>query len=131
MNVVVDASVLVAAVADAGALGEWAIEVLSENHPTAPHIVLAEATNVLRRLERERKLSTVDAETACSDLLALDLVLLPYEPFARRIWSLRGNLTSYDAWYVALAEALECPLATLDRKLARAPGPACDFLLPA
>ena len=40
-----------------------------------------------------------------------------FEPFAGRVWELRANLTSYDAWYVALAEALEAPLATLGRFL--------------
>ena len=49
----------------------------------------------------------------------------------RRIWGLRSNLTSYDAWYVALAEGLDCPLATLDRTLTRAPGPKCAFIVPA
>ncbi len=32
--------------------------------------------------------------------------------------------------YVALAEALDLPLATLDRELARASGPTCRFILP-
>jgi predicted nucleic acid-binding protein len=39
-----------------------------------------------------------------------------------RIWELRGNLTAYDAAYVALAEALEAPLVTRDERLAAAPG---------
>jgi hypothetical protein len=41
-------------------------------------------------------------------LQALDLrvELFPYAPFATRIWDLRDNATCYDAWYVALAEAL-------------------------
>jgi predicted nucleic acid-binding protein len=39
-------------------------------------------------------------------------------------------LTAYDAWYVALAEALETRLVTLDRRLARASGPRCGFVLP-
>jgi predicted nucleic acid-binding protein len=43
---------------------------------------------------------------------------------------LRGNLTSYGAWYVALAEALDCPLVTLDRKLSRAGGPICEIIAP-
>ncbi len=37
-----------------------------------------------------------------------------------RAWELRRNLTTYDAAYVALAEALEAPLLTLDRALGRA-----------
>jgi predicted nucleic acid-binding protein len=39
-----------------------------------------------------------------------------------RVWQLRGNLTAYDASYIALAEALDCPLLTADRRLAGAPG---------
>jgi len=35
---------------------------------------------------------------------------------------LRENLSAYDAAYVALAEALDAPLLTLDERLARAPG---------
>ena len=60
-------------------------------------------------------------------MLALDITLFPYEPFAGRIWELRSNVTCYDAWYVALAEALEVPVATLDVRLTQAAGPACEF----
>jgi predicted nucleic acid-binding protein len=38
--------------------------------------------------------------------------------------------SSYDAWYVALAEALRLPLATIDERLVKAHGPACDILTP-
>ena len=97
----------------------------------APHLVLVEATNILRRLERSKELTHVEAGAAQRDLVRLDLHLLPFEPFADRVWALRANLTSYDAWYVAVAEALELPLATLDRRLTRASGPRCRFLVPA
>ncbi len=40
------------------------------------------------------------------------------------------GLTSYEAWYVALAEFLGAKLATLDTGLALAPGPRCSFCLP-
>jgi predicted nucleic acid-binding protein len=39
-------------------------------------------------------------------------------------------VTPYDAWYVALAEALDATLVTLDLRLARANGPTCTFLTP-
>ena len=51
-------------------------------------------------------------------------------PFAQRIWELRGNVTAYDAWYVALAEALGSELATVDLRLSRASGCQCVFLTP-
>ena len=62
-----------------------------------------------------------------ADLLDLRIALFPYAPVGPRVWELRGALTAYDAWCVAVAEALEVPLATLDRRLARAPGPRCAF----
>ena len=60
----------------------------------------------------------------------LDLTLFPFAPFAGRIWDLRSNLTSYDAWYVAVAEALGCRLVTLDARLGRATGPKCEIIVP-
>ena len=131
MTTVVDASVLVAALVDSGHEGKWAESVLAEGRLAGPELVLAEASNILRRLERTEQISRIEATTSLGDLLRLDMELFPFAPFAERVWALRGNLTSYDAWYVALAEALDCPLATLDRKLSRASGPNCEIIAPA
>jgi predicted nucleic acid-binding protein len=62
--------------------------------------------------------------------MELDVELHAFEPFSQRVWELRHNVTSYDGWYVALAEALNLPLATLDGRLAKADGPKCRFLTP-
>jgi predicted nucleic acid-binding protein len=126
---VVDASVLVAATSDSGPDGAWAEEIIASDRLVAPYLVVVEATNILRRLELAKRLTALEAGTAQRDLLRLDLELAPYHPFSERIWALRTNLTSYDAWYVAVAEALALPLATLDRRLARSRGPRCRFLL--
>lgn len=128
MSVVVDASVLVAAATDSGRDGVWAESVLARGDLAAPQLVLVEAANVMRRLERERTLDAREADEARRDLLLLPIELFPFEPFAERIWELRQTVSSYDAWYVALAEALAAPLATLDRRLRRASGPRCRFL---
>src|SRR5262249_51214505 len=50
--------------------------------------------------------------------------------FSKRVWELRHNVAIYDGRYVALAEALDLPLATPDGRLARADGPTCRFLTP-
>jgi predicted nucleic acid-binding protein len=71
-----------------------------------------------------------DASLAHDDLLSLRVDLFPYAPCASRVWELRSGVTAYDAWYVALAEALGAPFATLDARLARASGPRCRFVLP-
>ena len=54
----------------------------------------------------------------------------PYEPLAERAWSLRETVSTYDAWYVALAETLNSDMVTLDGRLAGAPGPMCTFITP-
>jgi predicted nucleic acid-binding protein len=130
VSVVVDASVLVAALLDAGAEGAWAESVLSGGALHAPELAPAEATNVLRRLERAKRISTAEANAAHEDLMQLNLELFAFEPFGERIWELRHTVTSYDAWYVALAEGLRLPLATLDERLTKASGVTCDFLRP-
>lgn len=130
MSAVVDASVLVAAVADSGPAGDWAETVIADGEVVGPELVLVEATNILRRLEQARTLSRFEATAAHRDLLRLDLTLVPFTPFAQRVWELRATVTAYDAWYVAVAEAFAMPLATLDRRLARASGPRCRFATP-
>ena len=42
-----------------------------------------------------------------------------------RAWELRENVRPWDALYVALAEALDGTLLTLDARLARASGVGC------
>lgn len=130
MTVVIDASALVAALVDSGSEGEWAEEIAASGPLLAPELILVETANTLRRLESSGAISHLEANSAFRDLMRLELDLLPFAPFAERVWELRRNLTSYDAWYVATAEAFECPLATLDRKLSRAPGSTCVFLSP-
>ncbi len=128
MTKVVDASVVVAALVDLGPEGAWSEETVAEGSLIAPELVLVEASNVLRRLERSREISEIEAALAHNSLLRLELELFPFAPFAERVWELRKNLTSYDAWYVAMAESFDCPLATLDRKLSRASGPKCEIV---
>jgi predicted nucleic acid-binding protein len=130
LNIVIDSSVLVAALVDSGPHGEWAEEVLAGGLLLAPELVRAEATNIFRRLERAKLITTPEANAAQDDLMQLDIELFPFEPFAGRIWELRRNVTGYDAWYVAIAEALKLPLATLDEPLSKSNGVACKFLTP-
>ena len=94
----------------------------------APELVRVDAANALCRLELARKPPASEANAAYEDVLQLNIELQPFEPFAERIWELRHAVTSYDAWYVAVAEALGMPLATLDGRLVRANGPRCRFI---
>jgi predicted nucleic acid-binding protein len=230
MTVVVDASVVVAALSSGGATGGWAESVLAGEPLAAPHLLPVEAASILRRAEREGEISADAASLAYADLGRLRVEYFPYAPFAERIWELCAtlpgspqqeallervrshiagaqasrkrieleisallessgelerqagkaiaagrpdlareamdrrtsihaelsglrtqdhslretqdkliavserahpvNLGCYDAWYVALAEFLGVKLATLNARLAQAPGPRCGFWLP-
>ena len=129
-QVVVDASVLVAFLVDSGEEGTWAESIVADNSLLGPELVMVEASNILRRLEHAEEISRDEANDGHGDLLQLDLELFPFAPYAERVWALRHNLTSYDAWYVALAETVPCPFVTLDRRVSRANGPACEVLTP-
>jgi predicted nucleic acid-binding protein len=130
MSLVVDASVIVAVLVSTSEDGAWAERVIEEGSLFAPELIRVEVTNIIRRLERAKEMTEREADAAYEDFLELDLYLHPFEPFSDRVWELRHNVTSYDAWYVALAEALNLPLATLDGRLAAAKGPLCPFLMP-
>ena len=128
--IVVDASVLVAASVLADDAADWARQVIVVDDLAAPHLAPVEAQQAVRRLLQRDAIGVRIANQARLDVLAVNLDLHPFAPFADRVWSLRENLTAYDAWYVAVAEALDCPLATLDRRLADAPGLSCDVRTP-
>ena len=121
---------LVAAMVDVGREGIWAEELIASGSLHSPELARAEASNVLRRLELAKHIATSDANAAHEDLMRLHLEQFPFDPFADRVWQLRHTVTIYDAWYVAVAEALNLPLATLDKRLTKASGPTCSFLTP-
>ena len=87
----------------------------------APHLLDVEVLSVLRGLLRGGKLDLPTADQARLDHSAFTINRHETAPLADRIWQLRHQFTSYDASYIALAEALDAPLYTCDAKRA-APG---------
>lgn len=130
MTVVVDASVVVAALIDAGPAGAWAESILMSGSLAAPHLMPVEVANVLRRSALAGDISAAAASLAHDDLVSLRVELFPYSSCASRVWELRSTVTAYDAWYVAVAEILGANLATLDVRLSRARGSRCQFIVP-
>jgi predicted nucleic acid-binding protein len=88
----------------------------------APHLLDVEIAQVIRRYAALGEIDAVRGRTALADLADLPIRRYPHDMLLPRIWELRNNLTAYDAAYVALAEALEAPLLTRDRRLAAAAG---------
>ncbi|MBM6545687.1 type II toxin-antitoxin system VapC family toxin [Janibacter sp. YIM B02568] len=126
---VVDASVLAVALADDGPDGDAARARLRGETLAAPEPIDLEVASVLRRQNRLGTLDNRRAELALTDLAALPMHRAAHLTLLRRCWELRDNLTTYDAAYVALAEALDAALLTGDRRLAQAAGPTCTIVL--
>jgi predicted nucleic acid-binding protein len=88
----------------------------------APHLLDVEVAQVVRRYAANGEINSARGRMALTDLADLPLRRYPHDFLLPRIWDLRNNLTAYDAAYVALAEVLDIPLLTRDRRLAAAAG---------
>jgi len=123
---VADASVTVAYL-----LGQASIEerraLLDDVH--APALIDVEVTQTLRGLLRASKIDRQRAEQAREDLADLAIRRHPDASLLRRAWDLRDACTTYDALYVALAEAIDASLVTRDARLARGVGGIIDVLV--
>jgi predicted nucleic acid-binding protein len=88
----------------------------------APALLEVEVLHVLRRLLRADELSLERAAEAIDLFHDLPIHPVGHRPIAGRIWGLRHQFSAYDAAYVALAEAMDAPLLTCDRRIANAHG---------
>jgi predicted nucleic acid-binding protein len=121
--IVVDASAMLEALLRtpaAKAVEKWLFDPRQTLH--APHLLDIEVAQVIRRYSANREIDSDRGRAALVDLADLPLHRYPHDFLLPRIWDLRHNLTAYDAAYVALAEALDAPLLTRDRRLAAAAG---------
>ena len=122
---VVDASALFEVVAAAPGAERVRAVLAADTDHAAPHLVDAEVLGVISAQHRRGALDATAASMAVADLAAWPGQRWSHRPFLGRAWELRGNVRSYDALYVALAEIMDATLVTLDRRLARAPGLRC------
>lgn len=75
---VVDSSVVVAALIDSGPVGRWAEALLLSGPLVAPHLMPVEAANILRRSALAGHVLADVASLAHGELLSLPLELFPY-----------------------------------------------------
>lgn len=125
--IITDASFLVMALADDGDNGAQVRERLRGEELAAPHLVDLEVASVLRRTVLAGNVTGQRARQALQDLADLDIERVAHSSLLPRVWELRGNFTSYDACYVALAELLRAPLLTYEAKMAGGAGARCAF----
>lgn len=122
--IVADASVIVRGLESDGA----ARRLLVEEEIHVPHLADSEIAQVFRLQVMRGRLSAEVARSRITVWGRFGVRRHPARPLLGRVWGLRENLSAYDATYVALAEALDCPLATGDLRVARAPGPRCRVI---
>ena len=117
---VLDSSAAIHALAHRPANPELIRRLVAESDLSAPHLIDIELLHALRRLVRTGKITRERADDVRGDFDELPIVRYPHVGVTNRIWALRHNLTAYDAAYVALAEALGCPLVTSDERIGKA-----------
>jgi predicted nucleic acid-binding protein len=86
----------------------------------APHLTDVEVAQIIRRYAASGDITAERGRAALEDLADLPVQRYPHGVLLPRAWALRKNLTAYDAVYVALAELLDAPLLSRDRRLATA-----------
>jgi predicted nucleic acid-binding protein len=117
-------------VADASAIMAWLLRLRSVPFPAdervhVPHLIDTQVANAVRGHVRRGELDERAGWEILDTFRWLGITRHGTFSMLDRVWELRHNLSAYDAAYVALAEALECPLFTGDARISRAPGLRC------
>jgi predicted nucleic acid-binding protein len=118
--IVLDASALVELLIQ-GPRASVLDEVIGDGESIAPDVIYPEVLQSLRGLERGGALTAERASLAMRRLAESPIGRVPARTLLPGAWSLRHNVSAYDACYVALARILGCPLLTADGRLAGAP----------
>ena len=122
---VVDASCLFEVVADTPRSTQIAARLAADADQMAPHVIDIEVMGVIRAQYLRGRLDGTAASQAVADLGDWPAERFGHRWLLDRVWQLRDSVRAWDAFYVALAEAFDATLLTLDARLARANGPTC------
>lgn len=120
MRAVTDASVWVDAILD-GPRRDSALQTLETLEPWAPQLIDSEVVSAIARLERAGEIASDQADTAMADWMSAQIERASSDLLMDEVWATRRSIRTSDAFYVALARILGCPLITSDARLSRAP----------
>jgi len=127
--IVIDASALAKVLIEKGPSADAVRGRLTGEALVAPSLIDAEVLSVLRGLTHGGKLPEPHATAAVALLATMPIERAPLPAQLARAWHLRENYSAYDAFYVALAEFLDCPLITSDARMSRAAIATCPIEL--
>jgi predicted nucleic acid-binding protein len=120
--IVIDASALIELLYGSAAGTNVDERLLGAGEIHAPTLIDVEIASVIRRSLLASEMTMGDVRARFAILRGLNIHRDAVEPLLERVIDLRHDLTVYDAMYVALAEGLNAPLITCDRRLSSAPG---------
>ncbi len=116
-------------VIDASVAGSYSALIDDASALYAPEIIDLEFANLLRKSVIRRVREALDADEEIAAWAVNDVQRFPHAPRLPAVWTMRHNITPYDAAYVALAIELDVPLVTADRRLAAAAERYCEVIL--
>lgn len=122
---IVDASCLYEVVADTARAEQVRRRMSLDPDHAAPHVIDAEVLGIIRRDRLLGRLDETAARQAMEDLRDWPAERFGHRMLLSRAWELRDRARTWDALYVALAEALDATLLTLDERLGRVVGLDC------
>jgi len=122
---IVDASCLYEVVAGADRAEQVRNRLALDQDLAAPHVIDVEVLSIIRRDHMLGRLDGTAASQAVEDLRDWPGQRFGHSGLLERAWELRERVRTWDAVYVALAEALGATLLTLDERLARVQGLDC------
>ncbi len=125
--IVADSSAMVEFLLGRDETGFRVREAIAGSAVAAPFSIDLECVAAFRGLVLGRKLDPVDAAQSLETLDQMDLRRFEHAPYIHRVWELRDNMWPYDAIFVAIAESLDVPLVTVDKKYAGVPGLRCEI----
>lgn len=120
MRAIVDASVFIDAFLR-DSRGSAARRALLDVEAWAPDIVDADVVSAVARLERASEISREEADAVIAHWAVVPVERVATSTLVSRAWRLRDAVRTSDAFYVAFARILGCPLITSDARLFRAP----------
>lgn len=122
---VIDSSCLYEVVTGTPQAEHMRARLADDTEHAAPHVIDVEVLNIIRRDFLIGRLDSTVAEQAVEDLRDWPGERFAHRSLLTRVWELRTNVRGWDAFYVALAEALQAILVTTDQRLGRVTGLGC------